>query len=104
MLRPAGNGAPPSPSPGRRAVAVGNTLSVRDVCERYGVGDHTVLQWIRSGELKAFLASRRRDSKRPRWRISAEALAAFELARTPTAPPPRARRRKRSADVIEFYK
>ena len=29
------------------------TLSVRDVCERYGVSEHTALGWIRSGELRA---------------------------------------------------
>ena len=78
-------------------------LSVKDICDRYGIGEHTVLGWIRNGELKAIDVSRHRGGK-PRWRISAEALAAFEQLRTPTPPLPKTRRAKRSADVIEFYK
>jgi excisionase family DNA binding protein len=81
-----------------------STLSVRDVCKRYGVGEHTVLTWLRSGQLRAVNVSRRPDAKKPRWRITQDALEAFELARTHTPPPPRTKRRKRPADVIEFYK
>lgn len=81
-----------------------STLSVRDLCERYGVTVHTVLGWIRSGELRAVNVGRRLGAKKPRWRITVEALEAFEQARTATPPPPRARRRKRPAEVIEFYK
>jgi excisionase family DNA binding protein len=81
-----------------------STLSVCDLCERYGVGEHTVLGWIRSGELRAVNVGRRPGAKRPRWRITQEALAAFEMARTQTPPPPKSRRRNRPADVIEFYK
>ena len=79
------------------------TLTVRDVCERYGVSEHTVLAWINSGELRAVNVGRRPGAKKPRWRITQAALEAFELARTATPPPPRTRRRK-PADVIEFYK
>ncbi len=82
---------------------MGSTLSVRDVCERYGVGEHTVLGWIRSGELRAVNVGRTAGAKKPRWRIPQTALEAFELARTATPPPPRRPRRKRPADVIEFY-
>ena len=81
-----------------------NTLSVRDVCERYGVTEHTVLQWIKSGELRAVNVGRSPGSKKPRWRITAEALAQFELGRETTAPPAKTRRPKRKANVIEFYK
>jgi excisionase family DNA binding protein len=80
------------------------TFSVKDLQKRYAVGEHTVLSWIRSGELRAVNVGRRPGAKKPRWRIPAEALAAFELARTPTPPPPRARRKRRPADVVEFYK
>jgi excisionase family DNA binding protein len=83
---------------------MGKTLSVRDLCERYEVSEHTVLSWIHSGELRAVNVGRRPGAKRPRWRISHQALEQFELARTPTPPPPRARRRKRAeSGVIEFY-
>jgi excisionase family DNA binding protein len=80
-----------------------STLSVRDVCERYGVGEHTVLGWIASGELRAINVGRRSGAKKPRWRITQEALEAFEAQRTPTPPAPRTRRRKRPPGVIEFY-
>jgi excisionase family DNA binding protein len=80
-----------------------STLSVRDLCERYGVSEHTVLTWINRGELRAVNVGRRPGAKKPRWRITEAALEAFELARTPTPPPPRARRKRRPADVIEFY-
>jgi transposase len=83
---------------------MGSTLSVRDVCEHYGVSEHTVLGWLRSGELRGFSVSRRPGGKKPRWRTTQEALEAFELSRTPTPVPPRTRRKKRPADVIEFYK
>jgi transposase len=79
------------------------THGIKDLCERFAVGEHTVLGWIRSGELKAINVSRK-PGGRPKWRITAEAVAAFELARTPTPPQSRTRRRKRPADVIEFYK
>ncbi len=78
-------------------------LTVKEVCERYGVGEHTVLGWIRTGELRAINCGRRPGAKKPRWRITTEALAAFELRRTLSPPPPRTRRKKRQAQVVEFY-
>jgi excisionase family DNA binding protein len=81
-----------------------STLSVRDLCERFGVGEHTVLGWINRGELRAINVGRHLDAKKPRWRITQAALEAFEQLRTPTPPLRSTRRRKRSADVIEFYK
>jgi hypothetical protein len=78
--------------------------TVHDIQRRYSVTVHTVLGWIRSGDLRAINVGRRPGAKKPRWRITEAALEAFELARTPSPPPPRARRRKRAVDVIEFYK
>ena len=81
------------------------TLSVHDVCERTGVGEHTVLGWIKRGELRAINVGRRPGGKRPTWRITTEALAEFERLRTATPPLPRARRKNTiSVGVIEFYK
>lgn len=77
-------------------------FTVRDLCERYGIGEHTVLGWIRSRELRAIDVSRNRRGK-PRWRVTPEALEAFELIRTPSPPPPRKRRRKPPADLVEYY-
>ncbi|MBI1913226.1 MAG: hypothetical protein HYS12_00455 [Planctomycetes bacterium] len=64
---------------------------------------HTVLGWIQSGELRAINVGRKPGAKKPRWRISEEALKAFELARTPVPPPARMRRKKQPTDVIQFY-
>jgi excisionase family DNA binding protein len=82
---------------------MGSTFSVHDVSERYSVGEHTVLGWIKSGELRAVNVGRKAGAKKPRWRITQEALDAFEVLRTPTPVRPRVRRRKRPAGIIEFY-
>lgn len=78
--------------------------SVADVAQRYAVGGATVLHWIREGELKAVNVSRSARSKRPTWRITEAALAAFEAARTPGPPVPKTRRNKQPSEVVEFYK
>jgi transposase len=57
------------------------TLDVKHVAERYGVGQHTVLGWIRRGELTAVNVARTQAGP-PRWRITPQALEAFEAART----------------------
>jgi excisionase family DNA binding protein len=80
------------------------TLTVKGIAERYCVSQHTVLSWLRSGELRGINVGRRLGAGKPRWRITQEALEAFELLRTPTPPLPRCKRRKRMPDVIEFYK
>jgi excisionase family DNA binding protein len=86
------------------AEPMSSSYTVHDLCERFGVGEHTVLTWIRSGELKAVNVGRAPAGKRPRWRITEAALEAFELLRTPSPLPPRTKRRKRPPEVIEFYK
>lgn len=78
------------------------TYSVQDICDRYGVGEHTVLGWIRRGELKAINVGRNPSGKK-KWRVTEEALAAFEQLRTPTPPATPTRRRKRPVDVIQRY-
>lgn len=76
---------------------------VQGVAERYGVSEHTVIEWIHSGELKAVDVSRKRGG-RPRWRITEESLEAFELSKMPTPTAPRTRTRKTvDDDVVVFY-
>jgi excisionase family DNA binding protein len=79
-------------------------LTVQDVQKRYGVTSKTVLGWIHSGELSAINVGRRPGSKKPRWRISEDALSAFEQRRTSSAPPPKMRSRPKEPEVIQFYK
>jgi len=82
-----------------------STLTVKGLAERYGVTEHTVLSWIRSGELRAINVGRHQGAGKPRWRITAQAVEAFELLRTPTPPVPRTRRRRRAAPLaMEFIK
>ncbi len=80
-----------------------STLSVRDLCERYGVSEPSVLGWIHSGEMRAVHVGRKPGAKKPRWRVTQQALEAFEQARTPSPPPPRTPRKSRPAEVVAFY-
>lgn len=79
------------------------TYSVRDLTERYSVTEHTVLAWINRGELKAVNVGVAPGKKKPRWRVTVEALQAFEAGRSTTPPAPKAPRRKRkSGGEFEF--
>jgi excisionase family DNA binding protein len=80
------------------------TLTVAEIADRFGVDPHTVLGWIRSGELRAINVGRKPGARKPRWRITAEALTTFELCRTANpAPPPTRRRRQPADEIIKFY-
>lgn len=78
-------------------------FTIEQVAQRYGVTQHTVLGWVRAGEMRAVNVGRRPGGRRPRWRITQAALDEFEAGRTAAAPPPRAVRRKNAGDVIAFY-
>lgn len=80
------------------------TYSVKQISERYEAGEHTVLKWIQAGDLAAVNVARETGGK-PRWRITPEALQAFELSRSamPALPSP-SRRRRSVSDVVEFYR
>lgn len=77
-------------------------LKVREVAERLRVKPDAILAWIRAGELRAIDVSQRRG-KRPRWRILASALAAFEASRMAQPPATAVRRRKTAPGVIAFF-
>jgi excisionase family DNA binding protein len=77
-------------------------LTVEDVARRYRVSPDKVRAWISAGELRAINTAARRCA-RPRFVVTAEALAEFEKARQAGPPPEAARRRRRRADVVDFY-
>lgn len=81
------------------------TLAVADVAVRYAVTEQTVLTWIHAGELRAVNVGRRPGAKKPRWRVTDDALRAFESARaaTPAPPPTPRRRRRQSAEAGAYY-
>lgn len=78
--------------------------SVKDICQRYDVGEATVLKWIKNGQIEAINVGRTPNGKKPRWRVTEAALADFERARTPNPPPaPRPRSSKRRSGLVKFY-
>jgi excisionase family DNA binding protein len=81
-----------------------SALTIPEVAERFRVSPRTVVSWIASGELRAVDATRRPQSKKPRFRVTQAALDSFELARTPTTAPARlAGRKKQQTGVVAFY-
>jgi hypothetical protein len=92
-------------------------LTVAELAKRWGIDPHNVLSFIHAGQLKAFnvaairaglsqSAKERREGKvsRPRWRISLEAIAEFEAARSsrPAARPRRKAGRRNQTEVVQF--
>jgi hypothetical protein len=84
-----------------RADVVLPGFTVADVARRYRVSPDRVRAWIARGELVA-LNTRDVRSGRPRWVVTAEALAAFERSRQATPPSPPPKRRKRTVPVDYF--
>lgn len=68
--------------------------TVKDICERYAVTEHTVLAWIHSGDLRAINVAPV-HGRMPKWRIANKALENFEQSRTTYAAPVRTTRRRR---------
>jgi hypothetical protein len=72
-----------------------------DVARRYRVGEDKVRGWMKHGELAA-LNTNSTKCARPRFVITADALAEFERRRS-VAPAAKPRRRSRRADVVDYY-
>jgi hypothetical protein len=75
-------------------------FTVADVARRYRVGTDKVRAWIRKGELAAINTATHRCA-RPRFVVTAEALAEFERGRSASAPPKTKRTRKRT--LVDFF-
>lgn len=78
-------------------------LTVADIAKRFRVSPDKVRAWIRRGELNAINTADQRCF-RPRFVVTADALADFERSRqaaTPDAPKPP--RRKKRTNIIDFY-
>jgi hypothetical protein len=74
-----------------------------EIAKRYRVSSDTVRGWIVSGQLRAVDVSARPGIGRPRWRIHPCDLVAFENARTAQPPVKPARRRRKAANVVEYF-
>lgn len=81
-----------------------------EVARERGIRVTKVLAWIKSGELEAVNHASNLCGP-PRWRVSREALAGFDAARSNRGgleqslggPPPATRRRRPQPDIEEFF-
>lgn len=79
-------------------------LTPPQIASELGVQVGKILGWIARGELRAVNLAERANGKRPRWKISRQALDDFLAARTPTPPQTNKRRTKRRGSYeFEYY-
>ncbi len=81
------------------------TLSPPDLARRYGCKAAKIISWIRSGELDAVNVAAK-TTGRPRWRIPAAAVEAFETRRSAIpkpAKPARRRSKVNRGDWVEYF-
>jgi hypothetical protein len=77
--------------------------TVTGLAQRFRVSEEKIRGWIRRGELIAINTADARCGK-PRYIVTAEALAQFERGRAAAAPDKAApRRKRRTAGMIDFY-
>lgn len=67
-----------------------------------GISGDKVLGWIASGELVAVNVAQSANGRRPRWRISLDAIEAFERSRSTVAKPP-AKPKRRCPQTVKQY-
>ena len=65
--------------------AVGAYYRTPDLCRRWGVGPDKIHAFIRDGELEAVNVATK-GSRRPQWRVTAEAIRDFEARRSSCGP------------------
>ncbi len=76
-------------------------LTPPQFAETVAVSPETVIGWIRSGELQAVNVGS--GSKRPRYRISPEAIEQWQRKRLVVPPPKPTRRQKPAASYTRFF-
>jgi transposase len=74
-----------------------------EIAELLAVSPDKVRGWLERGELRGSNVASSRSGKRPRWRVSPEALQQFLQSREAVPVVKQIRRRKRQADCIEFF-
>ncbi|MFB6320784.1 helix-turn-helix domain-containing protein [Saccharicrinis sp. FJH54] len=77
-------------------------LTAGQVAAELDVSAATVCVWCSTGQLRAVNVSRKVGG-RASWRIERRELDRFKESRTTSPPPPKQPRRRKPADVIEFY-
>lgn len=71
------------------------------VARRLAIKPERVIEFVRSGELAAVNVARR-GCRRPRFRISPDALARFEAARSGASPVALPRQRRRAQQTSDY--
>ncbi len=79
-----------------------STFNPQSLAKRWNTSAESVLNLIRTKKLRAFTLSPA-GSKRPRWKVSADAVAEFEAGQTTTSVAKPQRRQKQPAGIIQFY-
>jgi len=74
--------------------------TVADLCQRWRVGPDKIHGFLRRGELVGVNVATHL-SARPQWRVSREAVEAFERRRS-SAPPPKPPRRRRM-QMVDYF-
>jgi hypothetical protein len=77
-------------------------FTVRDLAARWRVSADKIRAWILRGELSAINTANHLSGK-PRFVVSADAVAAFERGRGCATPPRPTPRRKRAAGLIDYF-
>jgi hypothetical protein len=91
-------------TPPRRQRRPADSWTPSRLATRWGVSIDKPLAWIRAGQLHAINIASKQTGK-PRWIVTPEALAVFEAARSSTATVAvrPIRRRRQTAGVIEYF-
>lgn len=93
-------------SPARTPPPARGWFSPREVAAQRRVRVGKVVGWIRNGELEA-VNHATSTLAAPRWKVSAESLARFDMARSSrllVSTPSRRTRRGKGIEVKEFFK
>jgi len=77
------------------------TFTVAQLAERWQIDSGKILGWLHNGSLRGLNVAASTTTRR-RWRISTDAVAAFEAARS-SGPVPKAVRRRPDPKVIQFF-
>lgn len=79
------------------------TLTPPELAKRWRVKPSKIIGFIRRGELRAFDVAAN-TAGRPRYRITIDAVIAFENCRAAKPTVTKGRRKKRDETTIEFFK
>ena len=98
---------PAQPAANRRERRAAAALARRcytppTLAEYLGVTPEKIILWIRRGELVASNITADPQG-RPRYVITPQAVETFLASRQPVPPTPRPKRRRKSADEVDFF-